>query len=276
MMPATSFRSTPALRLGSALLKLDALRPSAGLDDRALEIWDSAAAPAGTRAAAAAASGGALAAAGWARARGVDLTLILHGCFSHEARETLRLWGARWEEAPSREAALSRVATLAAGGVRALPPLDGPEAAAAFARSLGGELLRDLAEAGAVPEVVLAPSGAAAALAGAVEALRARFPGVRPVLLVPASSDDELPELPSIPSVAVASALVRPATRAQAARARAELARGHGLLAAHGSALAARLALDWPVSPGGCAVALVGAAGEREFSLDAPAGPAAP
>lgn len=271
MIPAFPLRSTPVLRLGTALLKLDSLRPSAGLDDRALDLWDEAAVPRGGRAVAAAGSGSALAAAGWARARGVALTLVLHGRVSHEARESLRLWGARCEEAPSREAALAQAARLEAQGVRGLPPLDGLEAVPAFAKSLGGELLRDLAAAAAAPAVVIAPSSSAAALAGAAEVLRARFPGVQPVLLVPASADDELPELPAVPGLSVPGALVRKVARADAGRARRELARRHGLLAGHGSALAARLAEDWPVPAGACAVALVGAAGEREFSLDAPA-----
>jgi cysteine synthase len=268
-------RPTPLLRVGTALLKLEALRPGAGFDDRALPLWDAlpgGEVPAGADAVFAGSAGAALAAASWARARGVKLTAIVHGALLHEARETLGIWRVAWEAAPSREAALALAARRADEGARLLPPLDGPEAAGIFERTLGVELLRDLEEAQLSPALVIAPAGAAAALAGAVRALRPRFPGVQPLLLTPRASGDELPELPaaaSAPPIDIAGVRRQTVTRAEAAQARAELARELGLLAGHAGALAAQLARRSAVRAGSCAVALVGSAGEREFSLDA-------
>jgi cysteine synthase len=273
-------RPTPLLRVRAALLKLEALRPSAGFDDRALPLWD--ALPGGELAAGADAvfagsAGAALAAASWAWARGVKLTAIVHGALLHEARETLRIWRVPWEPAPSREAALALAARRADQGARLLPPLDGPEAAGIFERTLGAELLRDLEEAQLSPALVVAPAGAAAALAGAVRALRPRFPSVQPLLLMPRASGDELPELPaaaSAPPIDIPGVRRQAVTRAEAAQARAELALELGLLAGHAGALAAQIARRTAVPAGSCAIALVGSAGEREFSLDAADAPA--
>jgi cysteine synthase len=268
-------RPTPLLRLGTALLKLEVLRPGAGFDDRALPLWDAlpgGEVPAGAQAVFAASAGAALAAAGWARARGVKLTAFVHGALLHEVRETLGIWRLPWEAAPSREAALALAVRRAGEGARLLPPLDGPEAAGIFERTLGAELLRDLQEAQLSPALVVAPAGAAAALAGAVRALRPHFPGVRPVLLLPRASGDELPELPmaaSAPPIDIPGVRREAVTRAEAAQARAALARELGLLAGHAGALAAQIARRSAVPAGSCAVALVGSAGEREFSLDA-------
>jgi cysteine synthase len=266
---------TPLLRVGAALLKLEALRPSAGFDDRALPLWDSLPGgdlPAGADAVFAGSAGAALAAAGWARARGVNLTAIVHGALPHEARETLGIWRLPWQAAPSREAALALAARRADQGARLLPPLDGPQAVAVFERTLGAELLGDLEGAQLSPALLVAPAGAAAALAGAVRALRPLFPSVQPLLLVPRASGDELPELPaaeSAPPIDIPGVRREAVTRAEAARARAELALELGLLAGHAGALAAQIARRSAVAAGSCAVALVGSAGEREFSLDA-------
>ncbi|GAC1340768.1 MAG: hypothetical protein NVSMB23_11480 [Myxococcales bacterium] len=277
-MPDPSQRPTPVLRFGRALLKLELLRPSAGVDDRALALWDkfAAARPMGQRPAVFAGSAGAaLAAAGWARARGVALSVVIHGAVVHEARESLRIWAVPFELARSRDEALARVASRARDGATALPPLDGDEAAAAFAGSLGKELLDDAAAAGLEPALLVSPAGPRGALLGALAALRERFPRARGIALCTASAAEELPELPSrdaLQADARPEIELRAVSRAQAAAARAELARTLGLLAGHGAALAALVARDAAVPEGCCAIALVTSVGEREFSLDAGAG----
>src|SRR5712691_8663700 len=129
-MDALLQRPTPLLRWRGALLKLESLRPGGGADDRALGIFPQL--PRGSQASLAATTGGALAAAGWARRLGVELTAAVHGALSHEMREALRVWGARFELLPSREAAMRRARELPG---TPLPPLDGPKAAAEYART---------------------------------------------------------------------------------------------------------------------------------------------
>jgi cysteine synthase len=219
-------------------------------------------------------TGAALSAAGWARARGVELSVVLHGVVAHEARESLRIWAVPFEAVRSRDEALARVAARASRGEMALPPLDGDEAALVVATSLGSELLSDAAAAGLEPVLLVAPAGPRAALLGALSALRARVPRARAIALCAASVADELPELPFQGALRAEPSLgleVRAVTRGEAAAARAELARTLGLLAGHGAALSSRIARDQEVPEGCCALALVTSAGEREFSLDAPA-----
>ncbi len=242
-------RPTPLLRWRSGLLKLESLRPGGGVDDRALGIFPQVAR--GDEASLAATAGGALAAAGWARRRGVRLAIALHGATSHEMRAALRVWGARFEQLPSREAALRRARELPG---TALPPLDGPKAALEFARTLGAELREELAE---PPARLVAPAGATAALLGTLQALRSRWPAVRGVALV--AAEDELPELPV--AADMPGLELRPVSFAEAARARAELARTSGILASHAAAAAA-------LAAGEGGLALITSAGEREFSLE--------
>jgi cysteine synthase len=242
-------RPTPLLRWRGALLKLESLRPAGGFDDRALGIFPPLAR--GAHAVLAATAGSALAAAGWARRRGVELTVALHGPATREMIETLRLWGATFERFSTREEALRRAREI---GGELLPPLDGPKAAVELARTLGRELLDDVS---AAPASVVAPAGAAAALLGAVQALRARWPKVRAIALT--AADEELPELPrdgDFPGVET-----RAVSFAEASRARSELARSAGVLASHAAAAAASIATE-----GG--LAIVTSAGEREFSLE--------
>jgi cysteine synthase len=243
-------RPTPMLRWRGALLKLELLRPSGGTDDRALGIFPSL--PAGSRASLAATAGGALAAAGWARRQRVQLSVVVHGPIPHEMRESLRIWGARFEHVPSREAALLRARELEG---TPLPPLDGPKAAVELERTLGAEVLADLA---APPSALVAPAGATASLLGTVQALRSRWPGVRGIALV--AADAEMPELPH--RGALPGLEVRPISFAEATRARSELARTSGVLASHAAAAAAAVAAEHGD------VALVTSAGEREFSLE--------
>jgi cysteine synthase len=243
-------RPTPLLRWRGALLKLESLRPGGGADDRALGIFPHL--PRGSQASLAATAGGALAAAGWARRGGVQLTVAVHGAISHEMRETLRVWGARFEQLPSREAALRRARELPG---TPLPPLDGPKAAAECARTLGAEVLADLT---AAPAAVVAPAGATAALLGTLQAVRSRWPEVRGIGLT--AADEELPELPL--AVEMPGLEHRPVSFAEASRARSDLAQTSGVLASHAAAAAAAVAKD----AGG--LALITSAGEREFSLE--------
>src|SRR5258707_14253120 len=98
-------------------------------------------------------------------------------------RETLRVWGARFEHLPSREAAMQRARELPG---TALPPLDGPKAAAECARTLGAEVVADLR---AAPAAVIGPAGGVAALLGTLQAVRPGWPQVRGHALVCAALD---------------------------------------------------------------------------------------
>jgi hypothetical protein len=158
----------------------------------------------------------------------------LRGVVTHEMRESLKIWGAR----------------IVPRAPRWTPD---PEV---FARTLGAELLEQVGEA---PALIAGPAGELAALAGALTALRGRWPRVRGVALVAAG--EELPDLPL--SADLPSGIERVAvTRADAAAARVRLGRELGLLANHAGAAAAAYAHDH----GG--IALVTAPGEREFSLE--------
>ena len=223
-------RRTPLLRWRGALLKLECLRPTGGFDDRAVAIFPQL--PRGSKAALAGTGGAALAAAAWARRRGIHLKIALHGAVTHEMRETLRLWGAAFEQFPTREQALRGARNFAA---EPLPPLDGPSP----------------------PRSLIAPAGASAALLGAFQTLRSRWPAMTALALT--AADAELPELPlepELPGIAT-----RAVSFSEAARARAELARTSGVLASHAAAAAAVAARD-----GG--LAIVTSSGEREFSLE--------
>lgn len=262
-LDAALLSRTPLLRVGRALAKLELLRPTGGADDRALAAWDAAGLDPGARAVAVCTMGGALAGAAWARARGVSLHLLVHGPLTHEAQKIIEIWGPELEHLASPEAAQRRAQALSTEATL-LVPLDGKVAANAAARSLGAELLRDLDEAQQIPSVLVAPAGARAALLGALQALRARWPAVRAVALVAASREDELPELPPASAADLDPSIeLRALTRAEAAEARAWLTRTAGLLASHAAAAAVQAADEL----GG--VALVTSTGEREFSLDA-------
>jgi hypothetical protein len=216
---------TPLLRWGRGLLKLELLGPAGSVAGRVR--WPERVALSGNQA---------LAAAEAARGK---IALGLRGPITHEIRETLRIWGAIiMPEAP--------------------PP---PDMSAEFRRTLGAELAGELRE---EPALLVGPAGESAALRGALEALRERWPRLRGVALV--AADGELPDLPehaehpqlpeNVDIVAV--------TRGQAAEARSRVARELGLLASHAGAAAAVHARDH----GG--VALVTSTGEREFSLEGP------
>jgi len=210
-------RPTPLLRWGPALLKLELLRPEGSTSGRAAQAWEwSSAAPACIEAT----GNQALSAAGWARQRGVPISVSLRGCVTHEMRQALDLWGARSD--PSAEPTL--------------PRLDSDAAAAVFARTLGVELLRELAES---PPVLVCPAGERAALLGALSALRQRWPQVRGVALL--AEDDELPDLPREAALPAEVESLR-VNRQFAARARVQVARELGLLANHAGAAAASYA----------------------------------
>ena len=230
-------RPTPLLRWGKALLKLEMFRPSGSTSGRAAQEWDwRTSGPAIIEAS----GNAAISAAAWSRYHGVDVAIVPRGVFTHEMRETLRLWGVR----------------IVAQQEATLPPLDSDSAAPVFARTLGAELVDALPSA---PPLLVAPAGERAALLGALSALRDRFRDVRGVALV--AGDEELPDLPR--DVALPEGVERvPVSRAQAAQARSRLARELGLLAGHAAAAAAAYAHEH----GG--IALVTSLGEREFSLD--------
>jgi cysteine synthase len=230
---ATESRPTPLLRWGRALLKLEMFHASGS-------TWGRAAAELDWKGAGVLEASGnaALAAAARARALGAELIAVPRGVFTHEMREALKLWGARLDPAARPT----------------LPRLDA--AVPAFARSLGRELAEQLTEA---PAFLVAPAGEGAALLGALQALRDKWPQVKGVALV--AADEELPDLPRAATFRSKIEQV-PVSRAQAAQARARLSRELGLLAAHAGAAAAAYAAE----QGG--VALLGAPGEREFSLD--------
>jgi hypothetical protein len=238
-------RPTPLLRFRGALLKLESLRPSGESSDRALSVLPALAQ--GDSASLVATAGTAIAAAAWAKSRGVRLFLALHGVVTHEVRATVRLFGAELEVLESAAEAAAR-ASARPGTV--LASLDGDEAAAAIERSLGRELAVD---AGAVP-AIFAPAGARAALLAALRAV----PGARGIALV--AGDAELPGLPREANLP-ASVERRVVSRASCAQARARLAREAGLLASHASAMAGFLAAN----EGGLALVTTG---EREFSLE--------
>src|SRR2546427_4209375 len=160
--------------------------------------------------------------------------LALRGVVTHEMREALRLWGTRIKP-------------------RGEPWKPDP---AVFARTGGAGLVAQLL---APPLFVVCPAGAVAALLGIVSALRQRWPAVRGVTLV--APGEELPDLPR--SADLPSEIERVAvTRADAAAARARVARELGLLAGHAGAAAA----VWAHEHGG--VAIVSGPGGREFTLD--------
>ena len=229
--------STPLLRWGAGLLKLELLRGSGTIAGRVAAEWDFG----GAGEAVLSASGNAaIAAAARARSSGVRLVVVPRGVFTHEMRETLQLWGVR----------------LDASARPTVPPLDSDAAVPVFARTLGAELLAQIAVA---PPLVVCAAGERAALLGALEALRGRWPAVRGVALI--AADEELPDLPR--GVALPDGILRlPITRAEAAQARKRVAQELGLLASHASAAAAVYAYQY----GG--VALITAPGEREFSLE--------
>ena len=229
--------ATPLLRWGAGLLKLELLRTSGTTSGRAAAEWDFGGA---AKAVLSASGNAAIAAAARARSSGVRLVVVPRGVFTHEMRETLQLWGVR----------------LDASARPTVPSLDSEAAVPIFARTLGAELLAQIAVA---PPLVVCAGGERAALLGALEALRGRWPAVRGVALI--ALDEELPDLPR--EVALPDGIERlPVAFAQAAQARTRLARELGLLAGHASAAAAVYAHEH----GG--VALITAPGEREFSLE--------
>jgi hypothetical protein len=158
----------------------------------------------------------------------------LRGMVTHEMTQALGIWGAR----------------IVGSAPRWRPD---PEV---FSRTLGKELLHQLDRA---PETLVCPAGEGEALLGALAALRGRWPALRAVALV--AADDELPDLPVAAELPAEIERV-PVTREAAAQARARLGRELGLLANHAGAAAAAYAHRH----GG--VAIVTAAGEREFSLE--------
>ena len=209
---------TPLLRWGKGLLKLEMFRPRGAVSDRA-PAPEGPVELSGNQALSFARDGARLA---------------LHGAVTHEMREALKIWGARI--------------------VPRAPRWDpDPEV---FARTLGAELLEQVADA---PALIVGPSGELAALAGALTALRGRWPRVRGIALVAAG--EELPDLPRSADLRLGIERV-PIARADAAAARARLGRELGLLANHAGAAAASYAQEH----GG--IALVTAPGEREFSLE--------
>ena len=235
MISAPSHRATPLLRWGDALLKLELLGASGTTAARAAAEWKF-----GEAGVIEARGPAAIAAAEAARRSGARLTVRPRGVFTHEMRETLRLWGV----------------AIDAAAQTTLPALDSDAAVHVFARTLGAELSEELATA---PALVVAPAGDRAALLGAVQALRKWWPRVRAVALL--AADEELPDLPR--EIALPDFVERvQVSRAKASQARGRVARELGLLASHASAAAALHALE----QGG--VALVTAAGEREFSLE--------
>src|SRR4051812_29686991 len=155
-------------------------------------------------------------------------SVALAGAVTHEMRATLAIWGASViAEAPDWK------------------PHPGD-----FARTLGAELLEQLVDA---PPFLFCPAAESAALAGALQALRGRWPTVRGVALL--AADTELPDLPSRADLPRDIEVVKVGS-AEAARARARVGRELGLLANHAGAAAAELAHD----RGG--VAIVTALGE--------------
>jgi cysteine synthase len=269
---AAHARCTPLLRVGRALAKLESQRPSGGVEDRLLGLWEIG--PFRGEVLACGSAGAALAGAAWARARGVQLRQIVHGPLTHEARKALELWGLPFTHVATRFEALQRVAREhKPGGPTVLAELDGWAASLRAAGELGAELLADLDEAGAAPGALVAASGATAALCGCALVLQKRWPDLAVVALCAAPGEVELPELggPLEAFSALPNFSARAVTRAEAAQARRELARSTGLLAGHASAaaiaVAGQLAAQLPAER--WAVALCTSTGERELSLDA-------
>src|SRR3954471_535443 len=97
-------RPTPLLRWGSALLKLEMWRTSRAFDYGGPGVIE-------------ATGNAAIAAAQWARARGVEIAVKPRGVFTHEMRETLKLWGVRVD-------------------AQLQPTLQPPDAAGIFAKTL--------------------------------------------------------------------------------------------------------------------------------------------
>ncbi|MBS2020869.1 MAG: hypothetical protein JST92_00540 [Deltaproteobacteria bacterium] len=248
-------RATPILRLGNTLAKLESLRPTGGVEDRALGLWDAAlAGTEHTRVRAHVSAGGALAAAAWAQARGLELNLVLSGPVTHEVRETLKLWG--HPRSPLADAF-------------DLPPLEGAGAIAEHLRTLGAEVSSELRAESLTPTVLVAPAGALSPLLAIAASLS--NPGLRPIALVAATPADVLPHLPHAPALPAHVEHIA-VTRAEAQAARARLSRTHGLLVTHASAAAIEVAQRHAPE---LALALVVANGEREFSLDPSGAPAA-
>jgi hypothetical protein len=190
-------RPTPLLRWGPALLVLELLRPTGGFDDRALPLL-------GAGDGVLEASGGAALAAATLRRK---IVIRPRGVFTHEVRETLKIWGV----------------ALDAQARPTLPALDSDAAARCFEPLV----------AGLPPGTLIAPAGARAVLLAAVQSGRAA------VALV--AADEELPELPR--SIDLPSSVERVAiSRAVATAARARLCRELGMLAGHAAAAAAVLA----------------------------------
>ena len=273
-LDAALARKTPLLRVGKALAKLELLRPTGGVDDRALGAWEAAGLASGSRAVAVGTMGAALAGAAWARARGVELHQIVRGPLTHEGLKALQIWSPAVEHVASPIAAERRAQQLSIDATL-LPPLDGAVAVNAVAATLGAELVADLEgqpvssagtplpyAPGAAPLILIAPAGSRAGLLGCLKAAGGRYRNLRAIALVAASREDELPDLPFEADFDAAVELLK-VTRPEAAAARAWLTRTAGLLAGHAAAAAVRIA------DGLGAVALVTSTGEREFSLDA-------
>ncbi len=275
-------RPTPLLRVGTVLAKLESLRPAGSAVDRSLAIWDSAALTIDrARPLVAVVSGsGALAGAGWARARGLSLHLVVHGPLTHETNEALAIWGMRTSGVSSFVDAGAKASRLVSEGALLLPSLAGAAAAEAARKTLGEELLRDLESGAEEPSLLFAPAGGAAALVGSLHALRARWPSLRAIALHAAGPGDVLPDLPEADEARefLEAALQEPLdsaplellsiTRVEAQTARLLVARSHGLCASHGAAAALQIAAQQKARG---AIAIVHATGEREFSLDPPA-----
>ena len=310
-------RPTPLLRLalrgaGSALVKLESLRASGGVYERALAAWDAhwppgAPPPGDARPGseprqifAELSSAELLAAAAWARARGLSLQARVHGRVTHEVDETRKLWGARLLGEGEKSSGV------------AMPSLSEQEAIEACRRSLGAELREQLA--GQTISALMAPAGALAALLGAGLELRASHPRLALLAIAARESGESGAEpreephrdrparppapgaLPELPSFAEArGALARLLTQAppelrellarvelidvscdEAVLSRARLAREHGLSASHAAAAAIFHAAVGEASraaaqgePASIALALLTTTGERELSLDA-------
>lgn len=135
-------RPTPLLRVGRGLAKLESLRPSGGVEDRIVAAWEP------KDAVVVGSAGLALAAAGWARSRGVSLKACVRSGLTHEVKRVLEIWGVQLLD----EAQPTHL-----------------ETAEAYAATLGAELRAQIGEVAAL----VGPAGLA--LRGTLLA----FPGVR-------------------------------------------------------------------------------------------------